>query len=368
VPDAPDPPLAVNPSPDATAPAAPGRPGRSFSLRRPIPAWQAILLGISCVLACLALWWFVTRGEAEERLVGPLTLPSPAETFGTFPRLWFEQELTRNILATLRRVTLGFLLAVLVGVPLGILAGCFPRVNAFLTPIVMFGRNIPIAALLPLLILVVQNDFIFSATEQRKILFIFVASAAFILADTARAISDVAQRYVDTGYTLGASRWQTIKKVLIPLAAPTIFSSCRLMFGIAFGYIMLAESIKEAGGAGGLGFQIQTAQRRGDRETIYLIILIIPVIALVIDQFLYWVQRSLFPYVYPSDGLLRHVVRFVMHGVDDLKRMVLGSRVSDAFLARHYPAVEAAEVRAATAAAQASGAPASAAPDGGKPS
>ena len=105
MPDAPDPPLAVNPSPDATAPPRRGDRVRSFSLRRPIPAWQAILLGISCVLACLALWWFVTRGEAEERLVGPLTLPSPAETFGTFPRLWFEQELTRNILATLRSKT-----------------------------------------------------------------------------------------------------------------------------------------------------------------------------------------------------------------------------------------------------------------------
>lgn len=348
--DVPDPPLAVNPSPGTATPAAPRRAKRRFALRQPIPTWQAVLLGIACVLACLALWWFVTRGEAEERLVGPLTLPSPQETFSTFPRLWFEQELTRNIGATLQRVTLGFLLAVAVGVPLGILAGCFPRVNAFLTPIVMFGRNIPIAALLPLLILVVQNDFIFSATEQRKILFIFVASAAFILADTARAISDVAQRYVDTGYTLGASRWQTITKVLIPLAAPTIFSSCRLMFGIAFGYIMLAESIKEAGGAGGLGFQIQTAQRRGDRETIYLIILIIPVIALIIDQFLYWVQRSLFPYQYPSDGLLHGAVRFVMHSWDDIKRAVLGSSVSDAFLARHYPQVEAAEVTAVTVA------------------
>ena len=348
MPEASDSAATVNPSPNIAASESPPRASVRFSLRRPIPQWQAILLGIACLLTCLAIWWFVTLGEAEERIVGPLTLPSPAETFGTFSRLWFEQELTRNIAATLQRVTIGFLLAVMIGVPLGIVAGCFPRVHAFLTPIVMFGRNIPIAALLPLLILVVQTDFIFSATEQRKIAFIFVSSVAFILADTARAIGEVSQRYVDTGYTLGASRWQTIKKVLIPLAAPTIFGSCRLMFGIAFGYIMLAESIKEAGGAGGLGYQIQVAQRRGDRETIYLIILIIPLIALAIDQILSWVQRSLFPYQYASDGLLHHGVRAIMHGWDDLKRMVLGSRVSDEFLSRHYPVVGAAEVRAAT--------------------
>jgi NitT/TauT family transport system permease protein len=340
---------AVNPSPEAAAPSPePAPPRRSrFSLRRPIPKWEAIAIGIVCLLVVLAVWWFVTRGEYEERIVSPLTLPSPAETFQKFPQLWFEEALARNIVATLRRVALGFFLAVFIGVPLGIWAGCFPRVNAFLTPLVMFGRNIPIAALLPLMIMVVRTDLYFTATEWRKILFIFVASVAFIIADTARAIMDVDQRYVDTAYTLGASRWQTIKKVLIPLAMPMIFGSCRLMFGIAFGYIMLAESIKEAGGAGGLGFQIQTAQRLGDRETIYLIILIIPLIALVIDQLLYWMQRSLFPYQYPSDGLLRLLVRGINHVWDDAKRMVLGSRVSDEFLARHYPAVQAADVKAA---------------------
>jgi ABC-type nitrate/sulfonate/bicarbonate transport system permease component len=343
----------VNPSPEVVANPSVHRPLRSFSLRKPIQKWQSLLLGLACISLCLAVWWFVTRGEPETRIVGPLTLPSPAETFGTFKKLWFEQALTRNILATLRRVALGFLLATGIGVPLGILAGCFPRINAFLTPLVMFGRNIPIAALLPLLILVVQTEFIFSATEQRKILFIFVASVAFILADSARAIADVAQRYVDTGYTLGASRWQTIRKVLIPLAAPTIFGSCRLMFGIAFGYIMLAESIKEAGGDGGLGYQIQVAQRRGDRETIYLIILIIPLIALLIDQVLYWMQRSLFPYQYGGDGLLHHGVRFVMHGVEDVKNLVFGSRVGDEFLARRHPQAVAADVKAATEASEA---------------
>jgi NitT/TauT family transport system permease protein len=343
MPDAP-PPATVNPSPDATAP--PALRGR-FGLRRPIAKLEAIAIGVACLAICLCVWWLLTRGENEERIISPLTLPSPAETFGKFHQLWFEQALARNIAATLRRVTLGFLLAVGVGVPLGIAAGCFPRINAFLTPLVMFGRNIPIAALLPLMIMVVRHDFYFSATEWRKILFIFIASVAFIIADTARAIMDVDQRYVDTAYTLGGSRWQTIKKVLIPLAAPTIFGSCRLMFGIAFGYIMLAESIKEAGGAGGLGFQIQMAQRRGQLETIYLIILIIPLIALVIDQFLFWMQRSLFPYQYPSDGLLRLLVRGINHSWDDVKRMVLGSKVSDEFLARHYPAAQAAAVQGA---------------------
>lgn len=282
-----------------------------FKLRKPATTIEAFLLGTLCVAAVYVAWLFVTWGEAESRIVGPYTLPSPSETFTALKTLWTEFELTRNLLVTLRRVALGFGLAMLVGIPLGIIAGCFPRIEAFLQPAIMFGRNIPLAAVLPLMI------FIFGTGERNKVMFIFVAAVAFIVSDAARAITDVAARYIDTAYTLGASRWQTITKVLVPLAAPTIFSSCRQLFGLAFGYIMLAESIKEAGEAGGLGYQIMISQRRGLRENIYLIILIIPLVALIIDQILYWIQRQLFPHLSGSDGFLRDCVRGAMHLWED---------------------------------------------------
>jgi NitT/TauT family transport system permease protein len=286
--------------------------GEWLTLRKPVPAWEAFLLGAACILLCGAAWWLATRGEGEERLVGPLTTPSPEETFSKLPQLFGEFELVANTLVTLSRVALGFLLAVAVGVPLGVLAGCFPRVNSFLEPVVIFGRNIPLAAVLPLLIFLFQG-------EQRKVMFIFIACVAFVIADTARAITDVASRYVDTAYTLGASRWQTITKVLVPLAMPTIFGSFRVLFGLAFGYIMLAESIKNPGDVGGLGFQINIFQRRQLREHIYLIILIIPLVALTVDLLLFWVQRQLFPHVYGGTGWLNKGVRLLLHGWEDLK-------------------------------------------------
>lgn len=304
------------PAPEPLSPAPSKPPRGSLALRRPVPTWQGILLGVLCIGVVLAAWWFVTRGPTgEERLVGPSTLPSPAETFGAFKNLYFEFELNRNIVVTLKRVTLGFILSLVVGVPLGVLAGCFPRFGAFLAPLIMFGRNIPLAAVLPLLIFIVPGG------EERKVAFIFVACVAFIISDSERAIRDVAQRYVDTAYTLGASRWQTIMKVLVPLAMPSIFASARLLFGLAFGYIMLAESIKYADDVGGLGYQIQIFQRRGLREHIYLIILIIPLVALLVDQFLFWMQRSLFPYQYGGMGLLNMVLRGCLHAWDDFKQM-----------------------------------------------
>ena len=81
------------------------------------------------------------------------------------------------------------------------------------------------------------------------------------------------------------ARWQTIGKVLLPLALPSVFNSLRLIFGLAFGYIMLAEVVKFGGETGGLGDLINISQRRGPREHVLLILLIIPIVALVIDRF-----------------------------------------------------------------------------------
>ena len=177
----------------------------------------------------------------------------------------------------------------LVGVPLGVLCGCFPRVQAFFLPMTLFGRNIPVAALIPL------TFSLFGIGELQKMMFIFIACVAFVVWDTTRAIEEVGGQYIDTAYTLGAGTWQTIGKVLLPLALPSVFNSLRLIFGLAFGYIMLAEVMKFGGEAGGLGDLINISQRRGPREHVLLILLIIPVVALCIDRLFFFVQAELFP-------------------------------------------------------------------------
>ena len=159
----------------------------------------AALLGALCLAVCVGLWWGLTRGDvAEERLLGPTVLPSPGETFADFPSLWFDHALTRNTLVSLQRVVLGFGLAALVGIPAGVLCGCFRRVGAFFAPLMIGGRNIPVAAVVPL------TFSLFGINELQKIMFIFIACVAFVIMDTATAIADVSDRYIDTAYTLGA--------------------------------------------------------------------------------------------------------------------------------------------------------------------
>ena len=259
------------------------------------------------------LWWYVTRGIPEQRILSPVKLGSPEETLRSFKSLWFERALTRNTLATLRRVFSGFLLAVFVGVPIGVLSGCFSRVMGFFTPITIFGRNIPIAALIPLTFLICGIGELF------PVMFIFLACVAFIIADTAHAIQDVDARYIDTAYTLGANRRQVILKVLVPLAMPSVFSALRILFGLAFGYIMLAEVITIGDQSPGLGGIINRSQRIGPREHIILVLLIIPIVALAIDRALYWTQRQLFPHQFGGAGLLNRLLRLVLNGWESFK-------------------------------------------------
>ena len=111
-------------------------------------------------------------------------------------------------------------------------------------------------------------------------------------------------------------------KVLVPLAMPSIFNSLRLLFGLAFGYIMLAEVIQTQG-VGGLGSIINFGQSRGGHRTyILLVLMLIPLVALAIDRLLFWVQRQLFPYQYGGDGLLHRGVRAILRAWEDLAALV----------------------------------------------
>ena len=250
---------------------------------------MARLLGLGAIALCLLLWWIFTAGATpESRMISPVVLPSPGEVLRSFPSLWTERALLESVAATLRRVLTGFAIAILVGVPFGILAGAYRAFDAALAPIALFGRNIPVAALIPLTILW------FGIEETQKTMFIFLATVPFVFSGTVEAVLGVHDRYVETAQTLGANQRQVVGKVLIALALPSIYNNLRNLFGLAFGYIMLAELINAKYG---LGYLLSTSQRRGLTEHIILILMIIGLLAYAIDRLLLWFQAQLFPYL-----------------------------------------------------------------------
>jgi NitT/TauT family transport system permease protein len=245
------------------------------------------IAGAGAVGFIVLLWWLATMGAVENRFISPVIMPSPSEVIHRFPALLNERALLQSIAATLRRVLIGFGLAALVGIPVGIIAGSWRLFEAAAAPVALFGRNLPVAALIPLTVLW------FGIDEPQKVMFIFIACVPFLYSDVVTAIASVPDRYVETAQTLGGSPLQIVWKVLIPLALPDIYSSMRHLFGLAFGYIMLAELINAQRGLGSL---IMTSQRRGMSEDVILILIIIGLLAYGIDRLLFFFQRGLFPY------------------------------------------------------------------------
>jgi ABC-type nitrate/sulfonate/bicarbonate transport system permease component len=273
---------------EAVEVAQPSAVRRLFALRNPPPPTLKKLLGALGVIIVLAVWWLLTLGATPEaRIVSPVVLPSPLEVLRSIPALFGERALLQSAAATLQRVITGFGLAIIVGVPFGIVAGAYRVFDAITGPLSVFLRNIPIAVLIPLTILW------FGIDETQKTMFIFISTVPFVFFDTVRAITSVPERYVETAQTLGATQRQVIAKVLIPLALPDIYGGLRNLFGLAFGYIMLAELVNAQHG---LGFLLMTSQRRGLTEHIFAILIVIGLMAYGIDRLLYFFQRGLFPY------------------------------------------------------------------------
>ncbi|MFZ5788248.1 MAG: ABC transporter permease, partial [Acidobacteriota bacterium] len=208
-------------------PGGPAGRRQLLRIRESVPPWLAWLLGALPVALLLAAWFGVTAGaDAESRMISPTILPSPGEVVRSFPQLWFERALTRNLFVSFGRVVEGFVLAVAVVFPLGVLMGAFTKVKATFTPLSVFGAYLPIPTLVPLTLS------LFGTGELQKVLFLALAFAIYLLPLVVQAVDAVDDIYLKTAYTLGATRSQAVRKVLLAVAWPDIFQALRLSFGV----------------------------------------------------------------------------------------------------------------------------------------
>jgi NitT/TauT family transport system permease protein len=263
-------------------------PLKSFvQIRGQVPRIASIALGSLPIVAILLLWWLFTLGAPEERRIAPTILPSPVEVAQSIPELVNGRDLPHHVWASIRRVALSFLLALVIVLPLGILMGSFGSVSAVFTPVSTASGYIPIATLVPL------TMSWFGIDELQKIMFLAMAFGIYLLPLVVNAIESVPDVYLRTSYTLGATRMDVIRRVLIPVALPDLWHAMRLAFGVGWTYIVLAEVVVMVDG---LGFLVQNSFRRGPREHIYLVILVITLIAWAADLVWEHLGQVLFPY------------------------------------------------------------------------
>jgi len=217
-----------------------------FALRATLPRRLQTVMMFAAPALVLLLWCVLSYGG----LVAETFLPSPSEVIRGLLQLIFEKDLGSAILTSTKRITFAFALAAAVALPLGVAMGAFEPVNRFFEPVMAPLRFMPISAFIPLLIVW------FGIDEGEKIAFLFLGVFVFLLPVVVTAIRAVPQEYVDTAFTLGATRWQVIRTVLVPAALPEIVDSFRVMNAIAWTYVILAEAVNPGTS---LGYLIQLA-------------------------------------------------------------------------------------------------------------
>ena len=254
-----------------------------MDVREPVPQRKARGLALAGLLSFLAVWCVLSYTG----LVPTVILPSPTEVIRAFPVLHFEEALVRSAGWSLYRVGMGFVLSALVAIPLGLLMGTFPAVKHFLSPLVDPLRFLPISALVPLL------HVKFGIEETMKIMQLFMGISVYLLALVVEAVEHVDDVYLQTATTLGASRWQLVRHVLVPGSLPAIGEALRVMNGIGWTYVILAEVINAPLGLGAL---INLAGKRSHVDQIFALVLVILVIGMVTDFIIRALNEALFPW------------------------------------------------------------------------
>lgn len=252
-----------------------------FALRAPLPQGTAFALGFVAPVLVLATWCIITYGG----LAPPDFVPSPTEVIRGTLQLFLKYELANAILVSTKRIVLAFLLASAVALPLGVLMGAYEPINRFFEPIVAPLRYMPISAFIPLLILW------FGIYEKQKIAFLFLGVFVYLLPVVVSAIRAVPEELVHTALTLGATKWQVVRTVLVPSALPEIFDSFRVMNAIAWTYVILAEAVNAEGG---LGYMVELARTHQKASWSFAGLLVIGGIGLLTDFLIRTVSNLLF--------------------------------------------------------------------------
>jgi NitT/TauT family transport system permease protein len=249
----------------------------------PVTPTARILLGVSFFVLFFAAWAIATLGG----FVPKIFLADPITMVNDGIELLTKFNFAHDIGMTVWRVVGGFVLAALVGVPLGILMGAYKPVEAFLEPFVSFARYLPASAFIPLLILWAGLG------EKQKLLVIFIGSVFQIILMVATSVGATRRDLVEAAYTLGASDDGVVRRVMMPMNAPEIAEILRLVLGWAWTYVIVAELI---GSSAGIGHMIIESQALLATGQMIFGIIVIGLIGLVSDFVFKAFNAWLFPW------------------------------------------------------------------------
>jgi taurine transport system permease protein len=254
---------------------------------RPHRRWRfahfLLLLNFAAVAAVLALWWVATRFG----WVGPIFLPSPGDVLHAAKITLANGDLLIDIAVSARRVFLGFALAALVAVPLGIVMGVWRPAKALMDPFVSLLRPLPSITWIPLSILWLGIG------EAQKIAIVFMGSWIYILIYTFESTRRVDPLLLRAARNLGASDIAVMREVILPGALPGIIAGLKVTLAISWSCVLTAEMIAAQNGLGALIWQ---AKDWGNLALVLVGMLCISLTVLVADWLAVRIERMLVPW------------------------------------------------------------------------
>jgi ABC-type nitrate/sulfonate/bicarbonate transport system permease component len=237
------------------------------------------LSGFALIAFCLLFWEVLARAE----FVAAVSFPPFSEVFVTFWRLLFEGTMLQQLLPSLKRLVIGYLLAFVLGVALGILMGYFRSAYNFLEPITEVLRPIPSPAYIPIAIL------FFGLGDEMKIFMIAFASFFPILLNTYSGVRSVDVIQINTARTFALRASAILRKVIIPAASPQILTGMRISVAVALILVVISEMVASVDG---IGYYILSAQRSFRVREMYAGVLTLGLLGYILNWLFLTFERA----------------------------------------------------------------------------
>lgn len=258
-------------------------PSTFWSIRQGFPKRLSFILVITALLVPLLIWFVIS----SLNLVPPIFLPSPGTVLAAGYKMFTEDNLMIDVIASSLRVLAGFIVAAVIGVPMGLAMGTFYSMESLLAPIVGTVRYMPVTAFVPLIVIWLGLG------ESSKILIIMLGVVLYNAIMIADAVKFIPNDMINVAYTMGANRRDVLFRVIIPAAFPCVLDTLRVNISGAWNFLVIAELVASQNG---LGFRIIQAQRFLQTEKVLFCIALIGLIGLVIDYALKGLSQRLTPW------------------------------------------------------------------------
>ncbi len=236
------------------------------------------ILSIASPLGLLLAWELA----ADTGLIDVRFFPAPSSIISKLVEMARSGELTENVLISLQRIVLGFLLGGVPAIVIGIAMGIWRPVRALVDPLIVATYPIPKSSLLPLILL------IFGLGEMSKVMMVAIGVFYPMAINATAGVLQINQIYLDVGKSFKASPWDTFRTIALPGALPFIMTGVKLGAGLALILIAIAEMV---GAKSGIGFMIWSAWETFAVAKMYVGLFVIALIGFAISLLLNEIER-----------------------------------------------------------------------------